>query len=68
MCILSFLARYAYRRPEPDSELSILYIDCPVNKQDIKTTNEANAFIVSTNQYRSCDDNFVSVEKQNCEK
>ena len=67
MFILSMLARYAYRRPEPDSELAILCNGIPVTKREINAVDEANAFTVSVGYYKSCDKHVVSMEKENGE-
>ena len=63
MFILSLLARYAYRRPEPDLELTSLCNGVVARKQN-NPVDEANAYIVSSGYYNSLDTDLVTMEKE----
>ena len=65
MFVLSMLARYAYRRPEPDAELTTMRNGVPVKNKDINPEDEANTRIVSVGYYKSCDKQKVSLVNEN---
>ena len=56
MFVLAMLARFAYRRPEPDSEMTIIRNGAPGQSgKDSNIDDESNTHVVTVGYYRSYD-------------